>query len=49
MVWIMCELCQDWYCTVHDKHAFECACPPIEEWGDSDPYSDDFPGGQKDE
>ena len=31
-VWFICESCEGWYCTIHDEHAGECLCPPIEEW-----------------
>jgi hypothetical protein len=31
-VWVACPCCDDPWCTRHDQHAFECACPPIEEW-----------------
>lgn len=38
--WIPCPHCDEYWCTIHDCHVFECDCPPIEEW-ESDPYSDD--------
>lgn len=39
--WVRCECCEDYICQVHGVHAFECSCPPIETWADSDsdPYS----------
>lgn len=37
--WIECPCCEDYLCTIHLMHAYDCDCPPIEEW-DSDPYSD---------
>lgn len=40
--WILCPCCEDFLCTFHQMHAFECECPPIEEW-DSDPYSQPHP------
>jgi hypothetical protein len=30
--WIKCEGCGDWWCTVHKQHAYDCDCPPIDEW-----------------
>ena len=36
--WVPCECCGEFYCTIHDKHAFECDCPPVDEWP-LDPYS----------
>ena len=36
--WTPCE-CGAFWCEIHDKHAFDCLCPPIEEWGDEDPYA----------
>lgn len=37
--WIPCPDCEDYWCTIHNCHAFECECPPIDEW-DYDPYSE---------
>lgn len=37
--WIPCGCCDEFYCTIHGVHAFECDCPEIELWGDVDPYS----------
>ena len=36
--WIRCPGCQDYWCRIHHRHAFECACPPIEDWT-VDPYT----------
>lgn len=37
--WILCECCDDYLCTIHaGEHAYDCACPPLEEWR-CDPYS----------
>ena len=36
MSWFKCD-CEEFWCTRHQKHAFECQCPPIEEW-EADPY-----------
>ena len=31
-VWFTCEVCEDWYCAIHDLHVAECDCPCIEDW-----------------
>ena len=31
-VWFTCEVCEDWYCSIHDEHVGECNCPDIEDW-----------------
>ena len=36
--WRRCQCCDDWWCTRHGMHTAECICPPIEDWGDVDPY-----------
>lgn len=36
--WVPCGGCDDFYCRIHQAHAYDCACPAIEEWGDVDPY-----------
>ena len=36
--WVKCGRCNEFWCNKHKMHAFECPCPPIEEW-DIDPYS----------
>lgn len=43
MVWLPCDDCEEMICTVHGQHAFECDCPPIDEWGNKDPYEHDYP------
>jgi hypothetical protein len=35
--WIPCPCCEDFWCTLHNMHAYECKCPPVEEWKGS-PY-----------
>jgi len=36
--WVACrDGCEEFWCRIHDRHASECACPPVEEWG-QDPY-----------
>lgn len=36
--WIPCPSCPEFWCTIHDQHACDCPCPPVEEWA-VDPYS----------
>lgn len=36
--WIQCPCCDEKWCTLHQIHAFECECQPIEEWENQDPY-----------
>lgn len=36
--WVPCDGCEDFYCQIHQQHAHDCDCPPIEEWI-TDPYS----------
>lgn len=36
--WVPCECCPEFWCVIHDQHAFECECPAIEEWA-TDPYA----------
>lgn len=38
--WIPCPHCDEFWCTIHNQHAFECPCPPIEDWGEANPYRD---------
>jgi len=44
--WIPCELCEDFNCTYHNLHAWECDCPGVEIWlsHNLDPYTDPHPG-----
>lgn len=38
-VWVKCELCENFLCTLHEMHVHDCPCPPIEDWvGSHDPY-----------
>lgn len=30
--WIRCPGCENYWCTVHKKHAHDCECPPAEDW-----------------
>lgn len=43
--WIRCDLCEDFFCTIHDEHVADCPYPGIEEWADMgiDPYSEKPP------
>lgn len=36
--WESCRHCGEFWCNVHQVHAFDCECPPVEDW-DTDPYS----------
>jgi hypothetical protein len=36
--WVPCRCCDNFWCTVHQRHVHDCPCPPIEEW-ETDPYS----------
>lgn len=36
--WVPCPDCGEWFCLLHNEHAGECECPPIEEL-DFDPYT----------
>ncbi len=38
--WVRCRNCDEWWCTVHARHVAECDCPPVEGWGDVDPYAE---------
>lgn len=44
-IWIPCPGCDTFICTVHNCHAFECECPPIEDW-EFDPYAPVPPGAR---
>ena len=35
--WTPCPHCEDYWCNVHEQHAWECPCPSIEEL-EEDPY-----------
>jgi len=36
-VWVPCSCCEDFWCSLHNKHTADCDCPPLEEW-ETDPY-----------
>ena len=37
--WIPCP-CGEYWCQIHDAHAYACSCPPIEDWATS-PYQEE--------
>lgn len=30
--WEKCDACDDYFCNIHAVHAYDCQCPPIEDW-----------------
>ena len=36
--WINCPFCEDMLCVIHEQHAFECDCLPIDEAESDCPY-----------
>ena len=44
--WIPCPDCDDFFCTIHQEHVYDCACPELEAWIDRgvDPYEAGGPG-----
>jgi len=36
--WEKCPDCDSYWCNIHNMHAYDCDCPPIDDW-DKDPYS----------
>lgn len=38
--WVPCDSCDDMFCEVHQTHAWDCSCPPIDDWVEAgyDPY-----------
>ena len=41
-LWIPCKDCEDWWCTVHHLHVFECECEDLDSFilnRNLDPYS----------
>jgi hypothetical protein len=38
--WVQCQDCEDFWCTIHRKHVYDCKCPMLEKWYDKgiDPY-----------
>lgn len=43
--WVFCEMCEDYFCTIHNEHVCDCECPAIEDWAEKgiDPYSEGGP------
>lgn len=37
--WTPCSHCAEYWCRIHRRHVFECACPPVEDWP-TNPYDD---------
>ena len=37
--WLPCECCEEFLCTICGDHAWNCPCPPVEEW-QSGPYDE---------
>jgi hypothetical protein len=37
--WVPCDCCGEYLCTIHETHAYECECPPIDDW-EVDPYTE---------
>lgn len=37
--WVKCEHCGEFWCSLHDQHAADCACPAVDEM-DFDPYAE---------
>jgi hypothetical protein len=35
--WVSCPCCDEFQCTLHRMHVFDCPCPPIDQWS-IDPY-----------
>jgi DNA (cytosine-5)-methyltransferase 1 len=31
-VWQRCACCEDYWCNIHHMHAYDCDCPPVEEF-----------------
>jgi hypothetical protein len=31
-IWVRCETCDNFWCTIHEMHVHDCPCPPVEEW-----------------
>jgi hypothetical protein len=40
--WIRCDCCDECLCTIHEEHAGDCSCPPIDVWSlyGKSPYID---------
>lgn len=40
--WVPCTHCEEFWCRIHQEHAFECACPALDDWT-CDPYTQGGP------
>jgi hypothetical protein len=41
--WVLCELCEDYWCNIHEDHVQDCDCPDVDTWiaeRDLYPYDD---------
>ena len=49
-IWVECEWCEEYWCNLHEMHAFECECPPIDEMTHypytGEPYEEGPSGGE---
>lgn len=32
-LWQRCQCCEDYWCNIHHMHAYDCDCPPVEDFG----------------
>jgi hypothetical protein len=30
--WVKCPNCDDFWCSIHHMHAYDCECPSIDTW-----------------
>lgn len=39
-IWVLCPECEDFWCSKHKKHVYDCECPTIEWFAEKgiDPY-----------
>ena len=41
-IWVVCNMCEDWWCKQHKLHVFECECEDLDSFilnRNLDPYS----------
>lgn len=36
--WVPCPGCGNYWCRLHQQHAYDCPCPAVEDWP-VDPYT----------
>lgn len=43
MIWVKCDMCDEWLCRIHGEHVADCPCPSLDVWveADRDPYLDE--------